>query len=68
MVVNNFSFLVFTYNHEKYIVDHLESIKYQIENYGIAIDVDLLINDDGSSDQTVHIVDSWINENQSLLY
>jgi hypothetical protein len=28
-----FTFVTITYNHEKYIIEHLESIKYQIENF-----------------------------------
>lgn len=66
MVINSFSFLILTYNHEKYIVEHLESIKYLILNYGSDIEVDLLINDDYSKDSTVVLVDKWINSNKSL--
>lgn len=66
MVLNSFSFLILTYNHEKYIVDHLESIKFQIDNYGSGMVIDLVINDDSSKDETVYLVDEWINHNKSL--
>lgn len=56
---NTFSFLVIAYNHEKYIIDHLESIKYQILNYGKNISTDILISDDCSNDSTVELIDSW---------
>ena len=28
------TFLTITYNHEDFIIQHLESIKFQIENFG----------------------------------
>lgn len=62
----SFSFLVLTYNHELYIIEHLESIKYQIINYGYGKRIDILINDDYSSDRTVELVENWINLNKYL--
>lgn len=66
MGLNSFSFLILTYNHEKYIVEHLESIKYQILNHGSEIAIDLLINDDSSKDKTIFLVDLWLHANKSL--
>lgn len=63
---NGFTFLVVAYNHEKYIIEHLESIKYQIESYAQDFDVDLIVNDDCSKDKTVLLVDSWLNSNNSI--
>lgn len=62
----SFAFLVLAYNHEKYIAEHLESIKYLVETYGSEIDVDIIINDDFSSDKTVEIINFWISRNSNL--
>jgi len=62
----SFSFLVITYNHELYIIDHLESIKYQIEKYGKDGVIDILINDDCSNDRTVELIEKWISINKNL--
>lgn len=64
--MNKFTFLVITYNHEEYILEHLESIKYQIDNYGTNLLVDLIIADDGSKDETVSICNFWLEENSNL--
>lgn len=46
-------------NHEKYVLETLESIKNQTyKNY------ELIIIDDFSTDNTVAIIDKWINENK----
>ena len=64
----SFSFPVFTFNHERYIIEHLESIKYQIEKYGEGIMVDILINDDASGDRTVEFIEKWIEINKNLFH
>ena len=61
-----FCFVVLTYNHEDYIVEHLESIKYLIENYGRYYDVSIIVNDDASTDETVDLISRWIAHNSSL--
>lgn len=61
-----FAFLVLAYNHEDYIIEHLESIKFQIEKYGISIDSDIIINDDSSIDQTRALVDRWLLDNNAI--
>lgn len=63
---NNFTFCVFAYNHEKYILEHLESIKYQIETHGQGIDSHLIINDDHSTDNTIRIIEAWLSFNESI--
>lgn len=50
--------LLSTYNGEKYLNELLESISHQEFNG----DIELLIRDDGSSDKTFQIVDSWKNK------
>ncbi len=62
----SYAFLVVTYNHQEYILEHLESIKYLVQTYGTGIDVDLIVNDDCSRDQTCTLVDSWLGCNARL--
>ncbi len=62
----DFTFIVITYNHEKYIVENLESIKTIIVKYQGNLDVDILISDDASNDNTVDIVNRWIDKNRGI--
>jgi glycosyltransferase involved in cell wall biosynthesis len=62
----SFAFLVVTYNHQDFILEHLESIKYLVQAHGEGIDVDVIINDDCSRDQTQSLVDHWLKINGSL--
>ena len=48
VATNGFTFLTVAYNHEKFILEHLESIRYLVNNYGDGIDVSIIINDDCS--------------------
>jgi hypothetical protein len=63
---SSFAFLVLMYNHQNYILEHLESIKYLVDNYAADIDVDLIINDDSSKDQSRILVDTWLDLNACL--
>ncbi|MBX8483644.1 glycosyltransferase family A protein [Pseudomonas cichorii] len=60
MVKKKFTFAVLTFNHESYIVEHLESIRFLIETYGAEYDFGLIIADDGSRDQTIDIINRWL--------
>ncbi|MEN9659562.1 MAG: hypothetical protein RL571_3027 [Pseudomonadota bacterium] len=62
----SFAFLVVTYNHQDYILEHLESIKFLVQTYGAGIEVDLIISDDCSRDQTQFLVDQWLERNIGL--
>lgn len=62
----SFAFLVLAYNHQKYIVEHLESIKYLMQTYALNIDVDIIINDDFSRDLTRLFIDTWLLANDYL--
>lgn len=54
------SIIVVSYNHEKFIIDCLESIKTQTyEN------IELILSDDCSSDNTYELAKKWCDENQS---
>ena len=63
---HSFAFLVVTYNHQDYILEHLESIKYLVQTHGVGLDVDLIVNDDASKDQTRSLVDRWLVVNSNL--
>lgn len=62
----SFAFLVVTYNHQEYILEHLESIKYLVQTYGAGWDIDLMISDDCSRDKTVELVNRWLAINAGL--
>ena len=62
----SFAFMVLTYNHKEYILEHLESIKYLVNTFGECIDVDLIINDDCSKDDTCYLIDQWLKINKGL--
>lgn len=62
----SFAFLVMCFNHENYILEHLESIKYLVVTHGKGIDVDLIINDDCSIDNTCGVINQWLAFNGSL--
>ena len=62
----SFAFMVLTYNHQDYILEHLESIKYLVNAFGESIDVDLMINDDCSKDDTCYLIDQWLRINKDL--
>lgn len=64
--MRSFSFLVLAFNHEKYILEHLESIKFLVVMYGKEIEVDLIINDDKSKDNTVFLINQWLLINEII--
>ncbi|MDF2534527.1 MAG: glycosyltransferase, family 2 [Bacillales bacterium] len=61
-----FTFITLTFNHEKYILQHLESIKFQIETFGQDFDFQLIIADDKSTDKTLQLANLWCKENCRL--
>ena len=53
------SIIVITYNSSKYVLETLESAKAQTyEN------IELIISDDGSTDDTIKICKNWLEKNQ----
>ena len=64
--MNKFIFGILTYNQENYVLETLESIKYQKIQYGSAIDASLIITDDASKDKTVEVIRNWIEKNRNL--
>jgi hypothetical protein len=61
----NICFVSLSYNHEKFILLHFESIKYQIEKYSKNL-VDLIYIDDNSKDDTFKIGEQWVKKNRNL--
>lgn len=62
-----FTFGIVTYNSSLYIIDLLESIRYQVENYANNdITNYLVIGDDCSTDNTIYCVETWINKYKHL--
>ena len=66
--MKEFTFVIITYNQEQYILQHLESIKYQINKYGKGISVYLIISDDHSLDRTLQLAEIWLQENSCFFY
>ncbi|MBS9525168.1 glycosyltransferase [Litoribacter ruber] len=52
------SIIVVTYNSSMFIIDTLDSVKNQ--NYG---NIELIVTDDHSKDDTVALIEDWIKEN-----
>lgn len=61
-----FTFAIVTYNSESTIIETMESIKYQIQNYGKDIFFKLVVADDCSKDNTLSILRKWIEINDNL--
>lgn len=64
--VKDFTFCVLSYNHSKYILTHLESIKYQVIAFGEGINCHLIITEDHSSDNTLLLIKNWLDRNQHI--
>lgn len=63
---NKFVFIVISYNQEEYILQTLNSIKYQVEAFGQDYDIRLIIGDDCSIDRTVIVAKKWIEDNKNI--
>lgn len=64
--MKEFTFFTLSFNQEKYIIQHLESIKYQIETYGAEYLIHYIICDDSSSDKTIYYAKKWLERNKRL--
>lgn len=58
-------FIALSYNHEKYIIEHLESIKFQVERFA-SEPCSVLVVDDCSRDRTIEKASAWIKRNGNL--
>lgn len=63
---NSITFVVLTYNHADYVLEHLESIANLIRKYSQTEKHDLVISDDASRDSTVFEVSQWLDRNSNL--
>ena len=61
---DGFTFITVTYNHELYIIEHLNSIKDIIAGFGKGRIIDLIISDDCSKDKTVVLALEWLESNR----
>ena len=61
-----FTFVVTCYNQAEVVPYMLESIKYQIEKFGQGQEFQLIVTDDGSTDDSRQVIDRWMEENQGL--
>ncbi len=57
------SIIVVTYNSSKYILETLESAKAQTYQ-----NIELIVSDDCSTDNTVSICDRWLHENDFFFF
>ncbi len=64
--MKSFTFIVLSYNHSGFIVEHLESIKYQIDEYGSNFEVDIIVSDDFSKDDTSILIRKWFRKNSYI--
>lgn len=55
------SIVVITYNSEKYVIETLESVKRQTYQ-----NIELIISDDGSQDNTVDVCQKWMEKNKDV--
>lgn len=62
----DYTFAMLTYNQEKFVIEHLESLRYQIEKFGQKYHIFFLLCDDCSTDKTVMFVKNWIAQNSYL--
>ena len=66
--MKQFTFGVLAYNVEPYIIECLESIKYQVESFGDNYSCNLLIAEDCSTDRTLELIEYWVQHNKSLFF
>lgn len=62
----DFTFVVITYNHEAYVLEHLESIAHQIRQFGQGRKFQLIVADDASKDETLSLVRHWLQKHGNL--
>ncbi len=62
-----FTFGVLAYNQEALILETLESIKYQIINYGKDYNTRIIVIDDHSNDFTAALCNKWIKDNEKIV-
>ena len=66
--MKEFTFGVLAYNVEPYIIECLESIKYQVVSFGDNYSCNLLIAEDCSTDRTLELIEYWVQNNKDLFF
>ena len=61
-----YTFIIVAYNQEQYIIEALESVRYQIEQYGNGRKYQLIIADDYSEDNTRNLIEHWLLTYENL--
>ncbi len=64
--MKEFTIISLTYNHERYIQQHLISILYQVSTYGQNWNIDYVLADDCSTDNTIPTANKWLDMNHHL--
>ena len=57
------SVVLITYNSDRYVLDTLESVKNQSWD-----NIELIVSDDGSTDDTIFICSNWLYENKDRFF
>jgi len=60
------TFVVTNYNQSKEVLYALESIRFQIQKFGRKREFQLIITDNCSSDNSIQVIDGWLDKNESL--
>jgi alpha-1,3-rhamnosyltransferase len=68
MKMNDFTFIVLSYNQELWIKNHLDSIKSIVLRYAKDRRINLIVADDCSKDGTLDACDEWLRDNVNLFY
>lgn len=61
-----YTFIIVAYKQEQYIIEALESVRYQIERFGNGRKYQLIIADDYSEDNTRNLIEYWISVYKGL--
>lgn len=63
------SLIILVYNHEKYICDCLNSIKYQINNYNSdkKHSIQVIVSNDASKDKSLEVISKWMERNSDII-
>jgi alpha-1,3-rhamnosyltransferase len=62
----NISFLLLSFNSSKHILQCLESIKHNVNISKADNQFELVVADDGSSDNTLYLINNWISANKNI--
>ncbi len=61
-----FTFVVTCYNQAQVVLQALESVKYQIREFGRGRSFQLIVTDDGSTDGSPEAIRGWLERNEGL--